>query len=601
MKKFFEKHSLGKSLLIMFLISIVLTWIIPSASFSGTEYAETELVRIGLSDIGNIFYYMFAMSVDKILFILTLGVFYGVLSKIKAYNTLISRIANKIKGKEILFTVLTSVFVAVLTSLSTSTFAVLIFVPFIIAIIDELGLSKLTAFIVTFGSMLIGSLGAIFGSDGFRYLNYYISYNSSFDFLKIDVFYRVLVLVISLLLFNFFTVLHVAKETDKVLFVKKEKKSKEKADKKSAKKNTSAEKKNDKVVITKPEGKLSIGLIIVLSLVAIISILGMIDWNGYFGIEAFNKFHDSIVNLTIGKDFKLIYYILGTSVAPLGNQGSDYQAFNLYSMMSLVIIASVILIVAFVFNFEEVSKGVKEGLKKAGLVAIGLMLSYSVYIVFYFSPMMVYITNKVMPVEGTPDINIDYKGSGIAFFNLDEDNDNKADTNLINKDTNKDGKCDINCDIDGDGYPDEYLDFDGDGEISSSDEEILETFTSTSILNYDTNQDGYPDVNIDTDYNLASNIVAAFITSIFHSEIIYTSYLLSSYLVSGFGGYMNIVFIIYLTMAGLVAFLAPNSVLLVTGLTYTEVDYKKWLKYIWKFAVGMLACLLLIYILLFIL
>lgn len=596
MKKFFEKHSLGKSLIIMFLISVVLTWIIPSASFNGTEYVESELVRIGFSDIGNILYYMFAMSIDKLLLVLTLGVFYGILGRVKAYNTLITRIANKIKGKEILFTVLTSVIVAVLTSLSTSTFAVLIFVPFIVAIIDELGLDKLTAFIVTFGSMLVGSLGAIFGSDGFRYLNYYLSYSSSFDFIKTDVFYRVLVLVVALLMFNFFTVLHVAKQTGKVLFAKKDKKSKE-----EKKKDKSLSKKKSKVVSAKPEGKLPIGLIIVLSIVALISILGMIDWQGYFGIEIFNKFHDSIINLTIGKDFKLIYYILGTSIAPLGNQASDYPAFNLYSMISLIIIASLIIIVAFLFNFDEVSKGVKEGLKKAGMVALTLLLSYSVYIVFYFSPMMVYITNKVMPIEGTPDINIDYNGSGIAFFNLDEDNDNKADTNLINQDTNKDGKCDINCDTDGDGYPDEYLDFDGDGEISSNDEEILNTFTSTSVLNYDTDQDGYPDVNIDTDYNLASNILAAFVTSIFHSELIYTSYLLSSYLVGGFSGFMNIVFIIYLTIAGLVAFLVPNSVLLVSGLTYTEVDYKKWLKYIWKFAVGMLACLLLIYILMFVL
>ena len=80
----------------------------------------------------------------------------------------------------------------------------------------------------------------------------------------------------------------------------------------------------------------------------------------------------------------------------------------------------------------------------------------------------------------------------------------------------------------------------------------------------------------------------------------YTGYTLSGYMISGFSVYMNIVALIYLTMFGFVAFLAPTSILLVAGLTYTNVEYKNWLKYIWKFAVGMLLCLVVIYILMFI-
>lgn len=579
MKKFFEKHSLGKSLGILFLVSLILTWIIPAGSFNGSEYVETGLVRLGLSDAGNIIYYMLAMSIDKILFLLTLGVFYGILTKIPAYQKLVTKIAKKLKGKEVLFTVLTSVFIAILSSMSTSTFAILVFVPFIINIILNMKLDKITALVVTFGSILVGSLGATFGSDGLTWFNYYITYQSSFNLLEVDMLYRVLVLVVALLLFNFFTIIHVKK----VL--------KDKVD----------ESKEDLFVIESTKDKTKIlPLVIILSIFAIMTILGIIDWYGYFGIEVFNKFHDWLINLTIGKDFTLIYYILGSSLAPFGNQAETYQTWNLYSLISLLIIVAVILIIVYRFNFSKIYDAILDGLKKTGKVAFAVFCAYAVYIVFYFSPMMATITNKLMPVEGTPDINIDYNGSGMAFFNLDNDGDLKADSNLINQDTNKDGKCDINCDTDGNGYPDKYLDFDGNGEIGESDEELLETFTSASSLNYDTDQDGFADVNVDTDYNIGANIFSAFITSIFHNDLMYTGYTLSGYMISGFSVYMNIVALIYLTMFGFVAFLAPTSILLVAGLTYTNVEYKNWLKYIWKFAVGMLLCLVVIYILMFI-
>ena len=47
-------------------------------------------------------------------------------------------------------------------------------------------LDKITAFVVTFGSMLVGSLGATYGSDALTWFNYYIVQQSAFDLLKTD-------------------------------------------------------------------------------------------------------------------------------------------------------------------------------------------------------------------------------------------------------------------------------------------------------------------------------------------------------------------------------------------------------------------------------
>lgn len=747
MKKFFEKHGLGKSLIILFLVSLVLTWIIPAGSFNGAEYVETGLVRLGLSDFGNLIYYMLAMSIDKMLFLLVLGAFYGILNKISAYENLISKLADKLKGKEVIFTVLVSVFFAVLTSLSTSTFAVLVFVPFIIDIIMEMKLDKITALVVTFGSMLVGTIGATLGTDGLTWLNYYVSNQSSFNIVEVEALYRVLILVVAILLFNFFTIIHVKnvvrknalpeKKETKDVKVKVAKENKKDARikleyktclfitlgvmllillisiiffsklglgfafllgvvyalallttvayyiiykkacgsgwkylipiynyytllkmtnlptwyliiyfipfanvyvviktnielakgfnkglgygmllsfipmavapvlaftnieyKLNAKKQS---KTNDKVVKDNfTNNKNYIALAVILGIVALLTILGVINWSGYFGIEIFNKLHDWLVNLTVGEDFTLIYYILGSSLAPFGNQTETYMTWNLYSLISILIVAAILLIIIYKLNFNKIYDAVFEGLKKIGKVTFAVFCAYSIYIVFYFSPMMATITNKLMPVEGTPDINIDYNGSGMAFFNLDNNGDLKADANLINQDTNKDGKCDLNCDTDGNGYPDAYLDFDGNGEIGASDNELLDTFKNKSTLNYDTNQDGFADINVDTDYNVGSNILSAIIASIFHNDLMYTGYTLSNYMISGFGAYINIVTLIYLTIYGLISFLAPTSIILVAGLTYINVEYKNWLKYIWKFAVGMLLCLIVIYLLMFI-
>ena len=209
--------------------------------------------------------------------------------------------------------------------------------------------------------------------------------------------------------------------------------------------------------------------------------------------------------------------------------------------------------------------------------------------------MMNTIVNTLMPVDGKPNINIDYNGSGIAYFNIDSDDDGKADKNLVNTKDN----CKVNCDTNNDGYPDKNLDFDGNGKVDENDEEILDSFTEQSITNLDIDGDGLPDVNVDTDFSIAGATIASIVSSIFHLDLNYTAYSLSSYMVTGFGANLSILFIIFLTMYGFAQFVVPTSAILIIGLTYSNVEYKNWLKYIWKFLVGMFVCLLVIYLLMF--
>lgn len=569
MKKFWEKHSLGKIISILLVLSLILSWIIPAGSFNGAEFVEQGVSRIGLADVGNMLYYVIAMAIDKILFLLALGAFYGILTKIPAYQKLVTSIAKKLKGKEILFTVLISLFLTVFTSFSSSVYASLIFVPFIINILASMKLDKMTVLASTFGSILIGILGATFGTEGLYWLNYYLANNASVDFISNDILYRVLILLVGILLFNFFTITH----------MKKVQKSK---------KNELAE---DLYEVSEVKDKVKIWpVIIILSFIALFTILGFIRWNDNFGIEIFDKFHEWLTGLTIGKDATIFSYILGSSAAALGS--SD---FSLFTMISILILFGLILAIMSRFDFEKLISSIGEGIKKIGKPVLVLSMAYVIFTVFYLSPMMNNIVNTLMPVDGKPNINIDYNGSGIAYFNIDTDEDGKADKNLVNTGDN----CKINCDTNNDGYPDKNLDFDGNGKVDENDENIMDTFSGKSTTNLDTDGDGLPDVNVDTDFSIAGATIASFIASIFHMDLNYTAYSLSGYMVSGFGSAISVLFIILLTMYGFAQLIVPTSAILIIGLTYTKVDYKEWIKYIWKFLVGMLVCLLVVYLLMF--
>ena len=132
MKKFFEKHDLVKIALGMLLLTLILTWIIPQADFSTGEFAKGEITRVGLFDFGlesllSLQYFSYMIS-----FIFILGAFYQFLSKLGAYQKLTDSLARKIKGKEILFSLIVSFIIAVFASTLNEYIVVITFIPFIV-------------------------------------------------------------------------------------------------------------------------------------------------------------------------------------------------------------------------------------------------------------------------------------------------------------------------------------------------------------------------------------------------------------------------------------------------------------------------------------
>lgn len=469
MKKFFEKYDLVKISLISIAFVLILTWIIPSGVYQSGSLSG-ELVRTGITDVFLGGMTSVSFFLQQILYLLCVGAFYGIITKMDGYKKLVEKFAIKMKGHEIPFIIIISLIIAGFTSITTNVFAIAVFIPFIINVLHKMKLDNMTAFATTFGSILIGILGATYGTEGLTSFVYYLKMYSTVT-TDIEVMVRAGILILAFILFNFFNITH----AKKVLSSKKD-----------------LEDQNEMFVVEESKKKQvkawPIAISFILMLITVV--LGFIDWEVSFEITIFSKFHTWLTGLAIG-DYTIIAYLLGNNAVAFGS----WSLYNILAIMGIILV-----ILAFIYrmNFDSFIEGFSDGIKKM-LKPVGLMtLIYIIFIFMYWSPIV-------------PTI-VDW--------------------------------------------------FIGD---------VFNPFLST---------------------------LSAIIASLFHSDFGYTGYALGGLLTTYEGDSFNIAFVIYTTINGLVSFLAPTSVILMAGLSYCNISYKKWFSYIWKFLIGMLICLLVIFTLL---
>lgn len=472
MKKFFEKHDLVKIILIAIVFTLVLTWIIPSGVYQGQDVTGV-ITRTGFADLflGGMMSVSFFLQ--QILFIVTVGAFYGVITKMEGYKKLVDSLSKKLKGHEIPFILIVSLLITGLTSITTNVFVLFLFIPFIITIARRLNLDNISAYAITFGSMLVGVIGATYGTEGLisfvNYLKYYTTAT-----VDVEIAVRAGILLLAFVLFNFFNVNHVKK----VL-------SSKKANKEEKEDLFAVEESKQKKAKTWP---VAVGFIVLFLFV----VLGFIDWETNFNITIFTEFHNWLLKLAIG-DYTIISYLLGVNSNPLG----EWQLYHI-----IVIMAFVLGILAFIYrvDFDNLLEGIETGIKKI-LKLVGIItLVYVVFVFMYWSPI---VPAMVSWVEGLAD-----------------------------------------------------------------------------------------------SFNPYLATISASISAFFHADFGYTGYALGNLLASYEGDTFNIAYVIYSSMNGLISMFAPTSVIAMVGLAYCDVPYKKWFSYIWKFLVGMLVCLLVIFTLL---
>ena len=482
MKKKEKKYGLLKGILIMVVIAFVLTWVIPTGGYTSTGYTQVGMARLGLYDLAFTVYYAISFAVDKILVLLAIGIFYGVITRTQAYERIVSGIARKLNKK--LAVILFSVILAVLTSLLTQTFVVLIFVPFIISILNRMKLDKMTILATTFGSILIGIMGATYGTDGVSVFNDYLGFSTA---TSADLPYSIPpallvrggILLIGLVLFNFFTLSHMNKVEKNALSVD----------------FFEVEVEEDRAEKTKN----MLPIIVVGVLLFILAILGFVNWSDNFGIQAFDDFHELITeDIKIeasgesGNDFYIFQDLLGTGMTALGS-------WNNITISAILLLFTVILALCYRFKFSDFIDALKNGLRKIIVPALCIIGAYLLMIVVYQSTYVATIVDKLL------------------------------------------------------------------------------TLTDS--------------------FNIATMTLSSLILNIFHTDLGFTGWVIGAYLPVEYADYMNPVYTIFTSLYGFVQFFIPTSMILGIGLVALKVNYKDWLKYIWKFLLGMFICLLVIFIL----
>lgn len=368
-----EEHKIAKLLGFLILTVFISSWIFPYGYFSGVDFYNYGMRRMGIFDLSMLGYYGAYFSLDKLVFLLVVAGFYGVISKISGYQKLVTSLAKNLKKHEIITSVIISLIVVALTSLLRETLIIMIFIPFFVAILTSMKIDKLTTFAITFGSVLIGILGATYGTDSLYWFNQYLSIE-----ITVGLSYRFIILLVAFFLYNFFICMRLKKV------------SKEKS------KNEDIEDVAYAVEPTKAKGS-AIPVAILLVIIAIIVILGYVDWTN-FGIECFNDFHEWLVGLSIGEDFNIIADMIGFNAAQVFNTQVQtnvkvFGSFDLTAIQAFLVLISALMAFLYRVKINDYFSNFYNGIKKMVKPVLCFLGVYMIFGAIYCSPFMATISN----------------------------------------------------------------------------------------------------------------------------------------------------------------------------------------------------------------
>lgn len=356
-----KKHSILKILSILLLLLTLVSYILP-----GRDGIE----QIGIADLLSNYFSIVLQNFSYIvLFILTVGGFYGVLNKTPAYKKLLDNIVTSIKplNKKVIYIII--VIFAAITALTGMTIPLFIFVPFVVSIILLLGYDKLVAFSATIGSIIIGYIGGIF----VHFINPNSYVISTFDqFVGLDnkfenVFPRLLLLLVGMVLLIFYVGKYIKSvEEKKVKY--------ELSD-------------NSELLIAEVKGSYkdikTWPLIVILSLTFVILVLGMVPWNGLFNIGVFTKFHTWLTGLKI-KDFAIFPTLISGNLPALGEWNATQNLLASYVYMAMLLLfASLIIAIVNKIKTNEAIDSYIEGAKKMLPVVALITIAYTVLVCSY--------------------------------------------------------------------------------------------------------------------------------------------------------------------------------------------------------------------------
>ena len=355
-----KKHNALKIVVITLLLFVLLTWILPCATYQ-TEYTEIGRYQVGLFDLLSYQSTVFGYFGYVALFVLVVGGFYGVLYKTGAYRKLLDSLCKKFKGKEVICLIIIMALFAILTSFAGLQLALLMLFPFVISLVLMMGYNKSAAVATTAGSVAVGLMGTTFAYNTTQILQQYLSVELT-DLIWAKIILLVLgIVLLSLFVFKFGKKESTKKCEDKEDFIPEEVKSKEK--------------------------KRVWPLVVILDLILLVTILGFISWNGAFEITLFDDVTTAVTEFELF-GFPIFGKLLGAVQA--------FGYWTLVDLITLMLIAIVILKFVYKIKWDEVFDGFAKGAKKALLPALLVVLIYTCLVLTTYDPYQLVIYKFIL-------------------------------------------------------------------------------------------------------------------------------------------------------------------------------------------------------------
>lgn len=356
-----KKNSLIKAIIITFLIYVVASWIIPGGTFTSGKLVNGGTEPVGL---GNLFIYPISTAITSIfvltgLIILLIGGLYSVMNKTGVYQKVVEGTVKKFKGKERTFLIISVLVFALLASLTTLTFPLLVMVPFFVAVILSLGYNKMTAMLSTVGAILVGNMGTIFGynTGGYSYVNYFFGLKTTEN-----IAYKIALFVLLTIVLLVFVI-----KTSKI-----EKVTKKTRKTKKDTKETEEEKKAEVVIPLyrqeKANKKSATPLVVIMIIMVVVALVSMFNWAGALGIEKtwFDEIYTKIMETELN-GYPLFSNLIG-SINPFG-YWTNYE-FAMLLMITIIVIGCV-----YNLKLSETYEAVVEGMKEMLPVAAVAILA----------------------------------------------------------------------------------------------------------------------------------------------------------------------------------------------------------------------------------
>ncbi len=515
------KRNLLKVIGISFLIFVVLSWIIPVGTYSNGELTTNGTDPVGLFDLFSVpISTLLTFALYAVVFA-AIGGLYGVMEKSGALEIWVEKITKKFNGKEKGFLIFTVIFFVILSSITGLVLPLFALVPLFAAVIFALNYDKITALASTVGAILIGSVCSTYGFNVTGYTKNILSLD-----MNNEIWAKLLLLVLLTIALAYFVVkfgkrvipakTEKAEKSEPKKVVKAEKTTTKKKAKteptKTAKstakkqttkkttKKTTTKKNTQNMAVAKDVKKVDVKktisivpLVIIITLMILVSFIGMYNWYYSFNIEWFNDIHTSVMGVKIG-DYAIFEHLF-SSISQLGYWGN-------VEFVTVMIIAAALIAWVYRVGFNGFIDSFIAGVKKMLPTAICAALASVILTVLY---------------------QASYSGMGT----------------------------------------------------------IVDTMYAKAF-------------ELSDGFNVVITGLVSLVGSFFYNDLYYLLAGMSPFLTSFDADSLQIAGLLIQSVASLGMIIFPTSVILIAGLSYFNVSYKSWIKYIWKFALAVFLVILLV-------